>query len=255
MDVLLLLAAEPSGLSAAEIAAKLDLPKSTSHHLLNVMLDRGFVSRATDSNAWTLGISAYAVGTSYLRGDDLPRTAAPFLIALSREHDATAHLAVLSNTDVVYISKEEPSGQGPRLVTDVGMRLPAHLTAVGRALLIDLDEDELTARFSKHAMQQRTAQGPRDIDQLTDILEEVRQDGYADERGATTPGIRCLAAPIRVAESSIAAVGLTFVDGTRSDDELSRMAAGVQDTARAIGTALANNHELHDSERSAARAG
>ncbi len=135
-------------MAATEIASALDLPKSTTHHLLNVMRDRRFVSYWPDQRAWTLGVSAFEVGASYMRSGPLHREGQRHMVALTKAADETSHLAVLQGTDVIYLDKREPLKPGVRLVTEVGTRLPAHLTAVGRAILARLDPEQLSALYA-----------------------------------------------------------------------------------------------------------
>ncbi|MGP9736108.1 IclR family transcriptional regulator [Brachybacterium sp. AOP42-C2-15] len=246
MDILLLLAEHPSGLATAVIAEPLDIPKSTLHHLLNTMADRGFVGYSPELRVWTIGPAAFSVGVTYVRTSDLPRAAAPFLRSLCEAHGATAHLAVLSGMEAVYVAKFETSGPGPRLVTEVGARLPAHLTAVGRVLLAALKDREISDLYPAGGLDRRTGAGPVDRIELADLLAEVRRSGYADELGATTPGIRCIAAPVRIGHVTVAALGLTFVDGVRSPEELTSLTEDLRRISDELSVAVTPKGGGHD---------
>lgn len=69
------------------------------------------------------------------------------MLALTQSTDETSHLAVLQGSDVIYLDKREPLKPGVRLVTEIGTRLPAHLTAVGRAILSRLDAEQISALY------------------------------------------------------------------------------------------------------------
>jgi hypothetical protein len=89
---------------------------------------------AGEERRYGLGVAAFEVGSAYLRQDGLERLARPLLRELVDAVGGTAHLGVLDGRDVLYLGKEQ--GAEPAvLVTEVGVRLPAHLTASGRALL------------------------------------------------------------------------------------------------------------------------
>ncbi len=134
LAVLKLLAGATAPLSAGVIARDLDLPRSTTYRLLGVLADGGFVTHFPEDRAYGLGVATFEVGTAFLRQDRLERLGRPVLARLAASTRSTAHLGILLGREVLYLLKEQP----PRpvaLVTEVGVRLPAHLTASGRALL------------------------------------------------------------------------------------------------------------------------
>jgi DNA-binding IclR family transcriptional regulator len=220
LDVLYLLAHRSAPVTAKEIAAELDLPKSTTHHLLNVMAERNFVSYLPDQREWALGVAAFEVGSAFARSGQLVVHAQRFMPALAGSTGATAHLAVLQGTDVVYLEKREPLDHAVRLVTDVGARLPAHLTAVGRALLSRLDADSLDNLYEVYSWKSRTGVGPSSLAELREILAVVQADGYAVEHSTTTSGIDCVAAPILTRSgTAVAALGIAYLAVTKSEQE------------------------------------
>ncbi|MEU1300086.1 IclR family transcriptional regulator [Streptomyces shenzhenensis] len=238
MAVLDLLGRRVTPLSALEIAAALDLPKSTTHHLLNVMRDMSYVAYWPDRRVWSLGISALEIGAAYLRTGHLQHEGQRHLSTLTARTGQTSHLAVLQGTDVLYLDKREPQGSGIRLVTDVGTRLPAHLTAVGRSILAFLDHSELRARFAEYNWPQRTDVRVDSFEQLTSLLANVRTAGYAVETGSTTSGIECVAAPVRTGDgSAVAAIGVATVAGTQSLS-LDQLTTEVQAVAGRFSTEL-----------------
>ncbi|WP_245839758.1 IclR family transcriptional regulator [Mycobacterium aquaticum] len=232
MDVLDLLARRGMPMATMEIAETLSLPKSTTHHLLNVMRERRFVSYWPDQRAWTLGVSAFEVGASYMRSGPLHRAGQRYMLALTTATNETSHLAVLQGTDVIYLDKREPLTPGVRLVTEIGSRLPAHLTAVGRAILSRLDAEQLSAMYDGYSWQSRTGQGPTSLADLRELLTSVRENGYAYERGTTTSGIDCIASPVLTRDRrAVAALGVAYMSATKSADQAREMAKIVVETA------------------------
>jgi len=103
----------------------------------------------------------------------------------------------MSGRDVLYIV-EERAVRRPALVTDVGVRLPAHLTATGRAMLSALPSSQVRALYPDAAsFTDRTGQGPSRPAELREVLREVRAAGVATEDGEVTPGFRSVAAVVR----------------------------------------------------------
>ena len=137
-----------------------DLPRSTAYHLLRVMVDEGFVVHLADEARYGLGPAAHEVGGGYARQAPLARIARRPLADLSDESGQNAHLAVLHGRDVLYLIEERAPGR-PSLVTDVGVRLPAHLTATGRAVLAALPAAQVRALYpDREAFTLRHGTGP-----------------------------------------------------------------------------------------------
>lgn len=252
MDVLDLLARRGMPMATMEIAETLSLPKSTTHHLLNVMRERRFVSYWPDQRAWTLGVAAFEVGASYMRSGPLHRAGQRYMLALTTATNETSHLAVLQGTDVIYVDKREPLTPGVRLVTEVGSRLPAHLTAVGRAILSRLDVEQLSTAYDGYSWQSRTGEGPTSLSDLREVLKDVRDKGYAHEQGATTSGIDCIASPVLTRDRrAVAALGVAYMSATKSAVQAAEIAKIVVATAGELSTSFgARIDESHGDDQS-----
>ena len=232
LDVLDLLARRGVPLATMDIAESLSMPKSTTHHLLNVMRERRFVSYWPDQRAWTLGVSAFEVGASYMRSGPLHRAGQKYMLALTNATNETSHLAVLQGTDVIYLDKREPLTPGVRLVTEIGSRLPAHLTAVGRAILSRLDPEQLADIYDGYTWPVRTGSGPTSLAELRPVLTETRERGYAYEKSSTTTGIDCIASPVVTRDGrAVAALGVAYMAAVKSDQDIEAIAAAVTTTA------------------------
>lgn len=220
LDLLLAMAAAPGPTTAAALARDLGIPRSSTYQLLAVLAERGFVAHLAEEERWTLGLAAFEVGAAYLRHDPLERLAQPLLRRLVDEsrRPVVAHLGVLRGHETVYLLKEQ-SAQPVTLVTEVGVRLPAALTASGRAMLCLLSRAQVRALMSaREAFVDRTGRGPQSLSSLTALLAQERRRGYAEEDGFITAGYASVAVPVVDAHGEqaepIAAIGLTF----RADD-------------------------------------
>ncbi len=134
---------------------------------------------------------ALLVGTSYLDRDPVIRAATRMLEELRAEVNETVHLARLDGSDVVYLASRE-SAHHLRLTSRVGRRVPAHATALGKALLAGRTDAEVDALLPAK-LEALTPQTVTDRDALFAELAEVRERGYATERGQNTPGLGCFA--------------------------------------------------------------
>ncbi|HET7193519.1 MAG TPA: helix-turn-helix domain-containing protein, partial [Nocardioides sp.] len=146
LRVLRFLASQPDPVPLDRIMRACDLPRSTAYHLLSVMADEGFVIHLVEDKRYSLGVAAFEVGSGYSRQEPLQRIARRLLAGLVDATGHSAHLAVLHGRDVLYVVEERAPGRPP-LVTDVGVRLPAHLTASGRAILAALPPPQVRALY------------------------------------------------------------------------------------------------------------
>ncbi len=193
LRILTHLARHAGPLPAGRIAADLQLPRSTTYHLLGVLVAAGFVVHLPEERRYGLGVTAFEVGSAYAHQDALARLARPLLARLVDAIGQSAHLAVLHGREVLYVVEERATGR-PSLVTDVGVRLPAQLAASGRAMLAALPAAQVRALFpDRSAFVQRHGAGPTSLSALRQLLVEVRARGYAIEDGEITPGFASVA--------------------------------------------------------------
>jgi DNA-binding IclR family transcriptional regulator len=196
LRVLRYLARQPDPVTLDRLAAEVGLPRSTAYHLVTAMIEEGFVVHLAEEHRYGLGVAAFEVGSGYARQEPLQRIARRHLAALVDTVGQSAHLAVLHGRDVLYVLEERAPGQ-PSLVTDVGVRLPAQLTASGRAVLAALPAPQVRALFpDRSAFVDRHGVGPTSLSALRTLLAETRQRGYAVEQGEVTPGFASVAAAV-----------------------------------------------------------
>lgn len=191
--MLRLLSQRAGPLPAATIARSLGLARSTTYRLLGVLTEQGFVVHLPEERRYGLGVAAFELGSAYSRQEPMQRLARPLLTRLADRTGHNAHLVVLHGRDVLYVIEERVVGR-PSLVTDVGVRLPASLTASGLAILAALPAAQVRALFpSADAFVQRNDQGPTSLSQLRRVLTQVRAEGYATEADSVTPGLASVA--------------------------------------------------------------
>ena len=211
LAILSFLASRPGPVGAATVARELGLPRSTAYHLLAELRAADFVVHLPEERAYGLGVAAFEVGSAFLRHDPLERLARPLLVRLVEQTRETAQLGILQGNETVYLLKEQP--RSPlTLVTDVGVRLPAHLTASGRAMLAHLPDAQVRALYPNAAsFSTRTGLGPATLRELRETVRRERRQGYAEEDGLVTAGYASVAACVFDHGSRpTAAVALTF---------------------------------------------
>ena len=237
LRVLRFLAGQPEPTSIDRIMRACGLPRSSAYHLLTAMAEEGFVVHLPEEHRWGLGVAAFEVGSGYTRQEPLQRIARRQLAELADRTRQSAPPAVLPGRDVLYVVEERAPGRPP-LVTDVGVRLPAHLTASGRAILAALPAAQVRALYpDAEAFVQRHDTGPRSLSQLRALLTDTRQRGFATEEGEVTPGLASVASAVLDHNGHpVAGLALTYADGDPAalSDAVRRTAAAL--TRRLGGT-------------------
>ncbi len=202
--------------SLANLAGELDIPKSSMHGLLRTMQQRGWVEGDASGAGYRLGVRALLVGASYVESDAQVLRTRPTLDWLSDETGETVHLGRLDDGDIVYLAKRE-SRHPLRLFSAIGRRLPAHTTALGKAVLAELP-GELREEALPEALAELTPNTITDRGELDDELEATRERGYAIDREENTQGICCFAVSIRTDDPPSDAISIS-VPLARLDDE------------------------------------
>src|SRR5215471_6666720 len=172
---------ERGPMTVREVAAGLDLPRSSVHELIHTLATLGAISTADGaSGRFTLGLLLHELGSAYISEVDLAREGQRAAERVAAACGETVHLATLDGVEVVYLAKVD-SVHAVRMVSAIGRRLPAHCTGVGKALLAGLSDDELALRFGGDAAS-LPAMTPRSIptvEALRQALVDVRWRGHA----------------------------------------------------------------------------
>jgi DNA-binding IclR family transcriptional regulator len=192
---MLLVAAEPARLRLIDLVRRLNVNKSSMFSLLHTLESIRWIEKNED-DTYSLGSNAGAIGNAFFKQFD-------FVAAFHREArtaaasvGATFQLARLEGREVIYLAMEE--AKTPlRLASSPGARLPAHVTALGKALLSRLDEQSLNELFPEPLIDEpATPYSITDRNTLFQQLELFRQTGIAEEMQEGVIGICCAAALI-----------------------------------------------------------
>jgi len=190
---LLEILADAGGTAAlAELAARADLPQPTIHRLVRTLLAMGYVRQLPNRQ--------YSLGPKLIR---LGESAAQLIGAWSRQHLAvlvdrtgeTANIAVLDNDMAVYVA-QVPSPHAMRMFTEVGRCVYPHSTGVGKALLMQLPNEEVLALVQRTGMPALTENSHTSPEALIRDLELSRSRGYTVDEGEQELGVRCFAVPV-----------------------------------------------------------
>jgi len=245
LRILSYLAAQRGPVPASTIAAALALPRSTAYRLLGILAEQGFVLHFPEARRYGIGIAAFELSSGFSRQEPIARLGRPILATAVDRIGESAHLAVLHGRDVLYLV-EERARRRPSLVTDVGVRLPSHLTASGRAMLAALPAAQLRALFpDRAAFAERGDTGDvHDYAGLRRLLDETRARGYAAEDGAITPGIASVAiAVLDHAGWPAAAIAVTFSRDAVGEERWDALAGDIRPFAAQLARRISGRSE------------
>jgi DNA-binding IclR family transcriptional regulator len=211
-------------LSAPEITARLGLPRTTVHELVNTLVDRDYLAAVAGAPIqYRLGMRLFQLGGQFADRLDLTREAQEVAAEVAAACDETVHVAVLDGTEVVYVSKVD-STHPVRMVSAVGRRLPAHCTAVGKVLLAALSPEAFQARYPRgRDLPAMTPQSITSPARLREQLAEVREAGVAYDDCESNEAVGCVAAGVRdsaglmVAALSISVPTIRWTDQRRAE--------------------------------------
>lgn len=194
--ILELLTAIESEATFTDIADRLGLPRSSVSGLLRTMTEAGWLQLDPRARTYSLGIRTLEAGNAYQRSFDLPTRALPIMTAVRDELNEVVQLSILDDRFNVYIAKVEGS-HALRLASEVGRRLPAHATGLGKAILAYLDHADLIRRFAGVEFESYSANTITSMAALEAELRRVRRQGFAIDNEEYSLGVRCVAAPVR----------------------------------------------------------
>lgn len=195
LDVLELFASASGEFSQTEISEALNLPMPTVHRLVAVLTERGWLDRDPASRRLRPGIEMVRLVPALIGGMRLPELTRPRLIRLASELRETVNLATLQGAEVVYVLSESAD----RLLTShvtVGMRLPAHCTALGKCLLAQLPQDVARVALGDEPYERRTERTLTTWTSLAEDLAAIREAGVSISEEEYEVGLVSVAVPV-----------------------------------------------------------
>lgn len=222
-------ASNPGFHSLAAVQERLGYPKSSLYVLLRTLVDLSWVETDPAGTSYRIGLRALLVGTSYIDSDDVVAAARGALDGLAEMTTETCHLARLDGSDVVYLTTRE-SQHYLRPFSRVGRRLPAHATALGKALLAARDDDEIQSILPA-ALQPLTSRTIVDHSRLARDLARTRKRGYSVDREENTVGLRCFAVALEYQRPARDAISCSIPVARLSGDRESEIVEALM-TAR-----------------------
>jgi DNA-binding IclR family transcriptional regulator len=200
--------AESSEGGVSEISRAIGLAPSTTHRLLAALASREFLQQSPKSRKYQLGVKIFQLGSSVANRFGIRQAALVYMEKLSAESGETVNLGVLNRAEVVYLEKilnDDPI----RVELQVGHSVPAHCTAMGKAMLAFQPPGKLEEIIASIRFEKRTNTTITDGEALRRELAAIRAQGYAIDDGELIEGIKCIAAPVVLpSKGAVAAISI-----------------------------------------------
>jgi DNA-binding IclR family transcriptional regulator len=217
-----------SRLTLEEVASRAGLHRSTTHRILDQLVRSRWLTRS--GMRYHLGSRALRLGGRWGCQSSLREAVAPQLQELATRTDMVAHLAILKRTEICFL--DEAGGRtrlgGP---TGVGWRLPAHCTALGKAMLASLEPEEIDAHYGQVMTRCTTLPVPTLAGLHRELTQVRAHNGLAVDRGECFANLGCVAMALR---GPVGTIGAVSVAGDLRNPALDRVAPIVAAAARKI---------------------
>jgi IclR family acetate operon transcriptional repressor len=195
LTILERLAEAGDGVALSDLAQRVGLAPSTTHRLLKSLEKMRFVSQDAQRGRWFVGVQAFAAGNAFLYHRDFVEASRPAMRRAMEASGETANLAVLDGGQAVMLSQVE-CHEMMRMLAKLGGRAPVHASAVGKALLAALPDEEVSAILHRRGLARVTPNTIHEPARLREDLAAVRARGYAIDDEEHAVGLRCVAATI-----------------------------------------------------------
>jgi IclR family pca regulon transcriptional regulator len=208
---------ERPALTLSEVARLTGITRATARRILLTLEEVGHVR--SDGRLFSLTPRVLTLGWAYLSSLNLWETAQPEMEDLAQRTNESCSAATLDLPDVVYVARV-PTRRIMTISLGVGTRLPAHCTGMGRVLLAGLPDDELDAFVADAQLEAFTERTITDRGRLRQVVETVRENGWALMDQELELGLRSVAAPLRAGGRTIAALNVAVAAPRVALDEL-----------------------------------
>jgi IclR family pca regulon transcriptional regulator len=202
LRVLELFGNEPRAMTLSDLAKAADLPRATARRILFTLQRAGFVD--SDGKLFSLAPRVLVLAAAYLSSNQVVSILQPVLDRVSSEAQEISSLAILDGDEVVFIARGSPARVFSGGI-DIGYRLPAFCTSVGRAMLGKLSNAELAQAIAAMELQPMTPRTVTDKDVLVATIITDREKGYALVDREAEPGFRSISVPVRRYDGTVVA--------------------------------------------------
>jgi IclR family pca regulon transcriptional regulator len=220
-------------MSLSDVAKAANLPRATARRILFTLEHRGYV--VSDGKLFALTPQVLALAGSYMTSNQIITILQPVLDQISTDAQEISSLAVLQGSDVIFIARASPARVFSAGI-DLGYRLPAYCSSVGRAMLGKYSNDGLTEVLDGMTLTAMTPFTVTDKESLKAAIITDREKGYSLVDREAEPGFRSISVPVRRYDDAIvAAINMgAHVDRVSTGEMIDRFLPLLRDAAATV---------------------
>jgi DNA-binding IclR family transcriptional regulator len=224
-------------LSGAQLAKMAQLPRASVFRMLQTLEQAGYLERVGEPGmhpSYRLGVAVLRLGFEFLASMELTEQGRPVIESLSDACGYSSHIVVRDGRDVVFVAKALGRHATFHAI-QVGARLPAHATVLGRVLMGGASLQEIEQLYANLPMKAYTANTPTTPQALKAVIDEAQAAGYAVSQGGFESGISTIAAPVFNEDKQVcAAVSITVLSSRIPEDKLPLLITQVRESAHVL---------------------
>jgi len=222
IDLLELLSDKEKEMSITEIGKELHMGISTVHRILTTLKCRNYIVQNRQTSKYMLGAKLFTLGYKVQNIKNLTKIAMPFLQRLSKYINETINIAILEDRELICLYKIE-SKEMLRAGIDLGTKIPAHCTSLGKVLLAFLSEQEFMMLYNNdnEKLPTFTPNTISSVKELRKGLKKIKKQGYVIDEEEFKIGVNCLGVPIINNEGK--AIASISISGPKSRFNLSKI--------------------------------
>lgn len=185
-------------MGVTDLARRTDLLPSDIHRILVSLKSFGFVEQNSETKTYRLGVALLKLGLTVFQRNELSGAARPLLLRLSQELESTAHLAIFDRKELdIFLAEQIDYSKEVPFKAKFGAPAGAHCTALGKAIMADLDADTISLYLQKHGMKKSTHHTITHMAEFRAALAQTQAQGYGLDLEEYAEGACCLGASIR----------------------------------------------------------
>ena len=189
--------AENGPMGIMELSSALGFHKSTTHRLVTSLQCLGYIRQDEESLKYALSLRFLLIGSKIINQTNVATLIHPILRRISEQIGETVHLVRREGNDAVYIDKVESSVGSIRMASRVGKRLPLYCSGVGKALLAEMEDEEIEKIWDTSEIRKLTPKTIVMFDALMARIGQVRSEGVALDDEENEEGVRCIAVSLK----------------------------------------------------------
>ncbi|MCR5323240.1 MAG: IclR family transcriptional regulator [Lachnospiraceae bacterium] len=234
--------ADRGSMRIIDLSELLGLHKSTVHRQLASLVSMGYVIHNEQSGEYSLTFKLVELSGKILKNMDILNLVRPYAEKLSEKCDETVHFVKRSGEVVLYLDKVEAQSvkmRSVRLSSQIGLSRPMYCSGVGKAIMAQLSDQEVTEIWNNSTIEKKTEKTITDLKTLKKELKETLKRGYALDNEENELGIRCIAVPVYdYRNQPIYAMSISTLVGRMPDDRLEELAKLLKETVANISRVL-----------------